>query len=387
MKANQWRCDRQKINGRPQGVPCVFCVPKVRKQIRRRLIFECEISTFSDMKPRKPYIIGVDPTIAVPGGEIVIHCQGFKPGLPDAAKVLFGDTEAAIVSASEDRISARVPDDSKALGLALLVDGASTPVFPMLLGVQLASGLHPVTNPVIAPDGSLITTISGARGQQSQHPLIRVTRNGEATAFSCEIMNPTGLAFGPDRQLYISSRADGTVMRFSEFEHLEVVAEDLGVPCGITFDREGNLFVGDRNGKILRIDQNGKREEFASIPPSVSAFHLAMDARDALYVTGPTVAVRDPIYRISGRGKVSILADGFARPQGMTIGPDQMLWVAASYEGKKGIFRVSPRTGAVVHHIAGPMLVGLAADADDVFLADSSNLYRIALEGYSGRIS
>jgi len=339
------------------------------------------------MKSQELMIKAVVPPIAVPGGEISIECRGFKPGLPSLANVLFGQSRAEIVSASEERVVAKVPENSRALGVALRVNGRVSPVFPFTLGTRLATELHPVANPVIAPNGAIITTVSGARGQQSPHPLMRISRSGEVTPLACEIMNPTGLAFGPDDQLYISSRAEGTVLRFTDYDHLEIVAEDLGIPCGIVFDRQGRLYVGDRSGKIHRIDPSGKREEFASLPPSISAFHLAIDGEDTLYVTGPTLAMRDPVYRISRTGEVSTLVEGLGRPQGLAFTRDGDLWIAASFGGKKGIFRFSMGSKVLIHQIAAPMLVGLAMDSEDVFLVDNSSIYRIRMGGPSGKLS
>jgi hypothetical protein len=333
------------------------------------------------MKTKEPSIIRVVPAMAVPGGEITIECRGFRPGLPDKAKVMFGETEAIIASASEGKVIVRVPEGGNALGVSLSVEGRMSALFPLQLATRLAGDLHPVTNPVISPDGDIITTISGARGEQSSKPLIRVRRSGEIFAFPCEIMNPTGLAFGPDRQLYISSRSDGTVVRYTDYERLDVVADDLGVPCGIVFDAEGSLYVGDRTGKIYRIDSEGTREDFAVLPPSVSAYHLAADARGGLYATAPTVALRDPLYRIGRGGEVSIVISGLARPQGLAVGPNQEIWVAAAYHGRKGIFRISPETGTIVHQIAAPMLVGLAFDAAGLVLADGTSIYRIRTGG------
>jgi sugar lactone lactonase YvrE len=336
------------------------------------------------MRSQELSIRAVTPAVGIPGGEISIQCSGFKPGLPSGSKVLFGTAEADIVSASEERVIVKVPEGAQSLGVALSVDGVESAVFPFILGARLATGLHPVANPVLAADGAIITTISGVRGQQSPRPLIKVSKTGKVTAFACEIMNPTGLAFSPNGQLYISSRADGTVLRYTDFEKLEVVAEDLGVPCGIAFDSEARLYVGDRTGKIIRIGSTGSIEEFAAIPPSVSAFHLAFDRNDNLYVTGPTVAVRDPVYRISHKGEVSMLLEGLARPQGLAVGNHGDLWIATAYAGKKGIFRCSLRLKELVHYIAAPMLVGLALDGKNIFLADSNSIYWVQMGAPSG---
>ncbi len=326
----------------------------------------------------------VTPSIGLPGGQLTIHCQGFKPGI--FSKVFLGDIEADIISASEDRVIVWLPESPQCLGITLKVEERVSPVFPFASTIRLASDLHPVTNPVVAPDKTIITTISGSRGQQIAQPLVRITRKGEKVPFPCEIMNPTGLAFDKDGQLYISSRNDGTVLRYTDFERLDVVAEDLGIPCGIVFDSTGLLYVGDRSGKIYRIDPSGNKEDFAHLESSISAYHLAIDSQDRLYVTGPTFSMRDSLHRFSSKGKAEVLIEGLARPQGMAILPDGDLLIATAYKGKKGIFRFSPATAELQHYIAAPIMVGLAISGKDVYLADSSSIYRIQLSGESADV-
>lgn len=331
------------------------------------------------------YIIGVSPISGVPGGELVINCRGFNPGL--SSKVFFGEVEASIVSASSDRVIVRLPESPQCLGITLQIDNTGSAIFPFSLAARLAADMHPVANPVVAPDGTLITTISGSRGQQIAQPLIRVTKRGDKIPFPCEIMNPTGLAFSKDGQLYISSRHDGTVLRYLNFEQLEIVAEDLGIPCGIAFDSKGFLYVGDRTGKIYRIDSSGNKDEFAILEPSISAYHLAIDAEDRLYVTGPTFSMRDCLYRFSKAGALEVLIQGLARPQGMAFLPDgDFLLLAAGFQGKKGIFSFSLKSGDLQHYMTAPTLVGLAVAGQDIFLADSNSIYHAQLPGRAAQV-
>lgn len=327
------------------------------------------------MSSKRPSIVGVTPRMGVPGGEVEIRCRDFKPDLPSCSKAMFGDAAADIISASDELVVARIPREARGAGVHLLSDGESSSVFPFTVALTLASGLHPVTNPVVAPDGSVITTISGSRGQQVAEPLVRVTREGGKSPFACEIMNPTGLAFGRDGQLYISSRHDGVVYRYTDFEKLDVVADDLGIACGIAFDSRGSLYVGDRSGRVVRVDASGEKVDFASLEPSVSAYHLAVDSNDSVYVTGPTLAVRDRLYRVSPEGVVEAVLGGLARPQGMAVTPGGDLLIASSYEGRKGLFRYSPGSAEIKHYVAGPTLVGVALSGDDLFLADSESLF------------
>ena len=101
--------------------------------------------------------------MGIPGGELVIKCRGFKPDI--SSKVLLGEVEAFVVSASDDRIIVRLPESPRSLGLALKVGKTLSAVFPFNLAARLATDLHPVANPAITPDGAVITTISGGRGQ------------------------------------------------------------------------------------------------------------------------------------------------------------------------------------------------------------------------------
>jgi sugar lactone lactonase YvrE len=324
-------------------------------------------------------IVGAAPLIGVSEGEVVLDCRGFVPGL--TSRVLLGEIEASIVSASEDRIIVRLPESPRCLGISLKTGEGDSAVFPYNLASRLATDLHPVMNPVVAPDGSLITTISGGRGQQVPQPLVRVTKRGDKIPFQCEIMNPTGLAFSKDGQLYISSRHDGTVLRYTNYENLHVVAEDLGIPCGIVFDSNGMLYVGDRTGKIYKVGPSGNKEEFASLEPSISAYHLAIDSENRLYVTGPTFSIRDNLYRISQGGEVEVLVRGLARPQGMAFLPDGDLLISTAYQGKKGIFRYSPARDSLNHFIAAPVMVGLAIAGRDIYLASGNSIYWIQLPG------
>lgn len=324
-------------------------------------------------------ISSLEPKFSLPGGVVSVHARNFRPGLPGSSRMLVGDLAAEIVSASDDLIVARMPDSPGAADVVLEVEGERSAPFPVSLGARLADDLHPVTNPVIAADGSLITTISGARGQRIARPIVRVSRQGEKTSYDCDVMNPTGLAFGPDGQLYISSRSDGVVFRYVDFEHLEIVADDLGICCGIVFDSRGNLLVGDRTGRVIRIEPSGGRTEFVRLEPSVSAYHLAIDSSDNLYLTAPTISVRDSLFRITPDGKTCALQTGLGRPQGMALGPDGDIWLCASFGGKKGIFRYAPSRGALVFAVAAPMLVGLAVEGDELFAADSNRLYRLRI--------
>ena len=85
------------------------------------------------------------------------------------------------------------------------------------------------------------------------------------------------MAIGPDGRLYVSSRFEGAVYRIDDAGSHEQVASDLGVACGIAFDRDGSMYVGDGRARSSAC-VTARRRRLPTIPASVAAFHLAMSA-------------------------------------------------------------------------------------------------------------
>src|SRR5690606_21988992 len=127
-----------------------------------------------------------------------------------------------------------------------------------------ATGLHQVDNPVFDRNGHLFVTYSGTRGQEAPVSVFLVTRGGTREPFVSGIVNATSMAIGPDGRLYVSSRFDGAVYRVQPDGTHEQVASDLGVACGLAFDADGVLHVGDRSGTIFRVREGGATP-FASL--------------------------------------------------------------------------------------------------------------------------
>jgi sugar lactone lactonase YvrE len=191
-------------------------------------------------------------------------------------------------------------------------------------------------------------------------------------------MNATGVAFDREGELYVSSRHNGTVYRVARNGTLSSYAEGMGIATGIAFDREQNLYVGDRSGTIFKIARDRQIFVFATLEPSVSAYHLAFAADGSLFVTGPTTSSFDSVYKINQRGEVSTFYRGLGRPQGLAFDAESNLYVAASLAGKRGIVRINPRSQAELA-ASGSGLVGLAfAPGRAAILATNSGVYHLS---------
>ena len=155
-------------------------------------------------------------------------------------------------------------------------------------------------------------------------------------------------------------------------------AEGMGVATGIAFDKDENLYVGDRSGTIFKIARDRQIFVFATLEPSVSAYHLAFGPHGDLFVTGPTTSSFDSVHKIDSQGNVSTFYRGLGRPQGLAFDKEGNLYVAASLSGKRGIVRIFPN-GEASLQVAGRRLVGLAfAPGRSVVLATTNSVHRLS---------
>ncbi len=306
-----------------------------------------------------PYIEAIEPSAALPGGEVRIQGKALKPPQLERPEVNFSGVRGSIVIGSEEFIIARVPHKAPSGQVTIRTNGHVSNSREISIAQPLAENLHPVSNPAVDAEGNIYATYSGGRGQKVPVAIYKIDTNHTVRPFLTELMNATGLAFDKQGQLYVSSRYDGTVYRVTPGGAMSTYAEGMGVATGIAFDREGSLYVGDRTGTIWRIAQDRQIFVFATLEPSVSAYHLAFSPNGTLYVCGPTTASFDSIHTVDTHGTVTTFYRGLGRPQGMAFDAQGNLYVAASLAGKRGIVRITPDKKASLV-IAGYNLVGLA---------------------------
>jgi sugar lactone lactonase YvrE len=243
----------------------------------------------------------------------------------------------------------------------------------------MAENLHPVSNPAVDAEGQVFATFSGARGQSVPVSIFRIQRDFHVTPFVRDLMNPTGLAFDREGFLYASSRAEGNIYRISPEGAISTYAEGLGLATGMAFDRHGNLYVGDRSGTIFKINPQREIFVFATLEPSIAAYHLAFNSSGTLFVTGPTTSSNQSIYTIDPNGDSTVFFQGLGRAQGIAFDVDDNLYVAASLHGLRGIIRITTQREASLA-VSGNNLVGLVFLEDGcAALATRDSLYHVDL--------
>ena len=322
-----------------------------------------------------PVLTSLEPVRVIEGGRLWLRGDGFPHPNSTIDLVTIGGVPARMSFAAPDRMAVVVPPG---------LDGGDTPVKVAWLpgatlfarvGTLIATGLHQVDNPVFGPDGHLYVTYSGSRGQEATVSIFRVKPGGAREPFVHGLVNPTSMAFGPDGHLYVSSRFEGRVYRVYDNGKYETIASDLGIACGLAFGSDGSLFVGDRSGTVFRIDRKGRTETFAHVPASIAAFHLAMAADGTLYVSAPTLASYDSLFRIDSEGRVETVTVSFGRPQGLAFDAQGVLHVVEALAGSSGVYamRTNREPDLIV---AGAGLVGLAfGPAGEMVVASNGSMY------------
>jgi DNA-binding beta-propeller fold protein YncE len=297
-------------------------------------------------------------------------------GLP----AVFVDGDAAhILMSRPTRLAFRLPNGASTGLVEVRTPAGASNAAAVRVARKLAGDLHPVTSPAVSRSGMVYATISGPRGKQTPVSVMRISVDGRTTPFVTGLLNATGLAFSPAGDLYVTSRAEGSVYKVDAAGEFSVYVEGMGVATGAAFDKEGNLFVGDRSGTIFKINPQRQIFVHATLEPSVAAYHLAVNAAGTVFVTAPALSSNEAIWAIEPNGDTRAWYRGLGRPMGLAIARNGDVYLAACLHGRHGLVRVTP-AGEASLVLAGENLVGVAfSPLGTAILATNDAVYDVDL--------
>jgi DNA-binding beta-propeller fold protein YncE len=167
------------------------------------------------------------------------------------------------------------------------------------------------------------------------------------------LSHPTGLAFGPDGNLYVGSSGNDRILRYSgdtgEFMDVFVDDEHLERPFSLIFGPAGHLYVSSGSQNIV-LRYGGGTGDFLNIAASAPQLQvpigLAFGPDRMLYVAnggGHNVLRFDP--------QTGALLDVFAEdslrfPSDLVFGDDGLLYVSSAFTSN--VVRFDGTTGAFV---------------------------------------
>ena len=286
-------------------------------------------------------ISSVRPGWAVPGASVVISGVHLPLGADGPPHVLVGPHDARVVAASRQSLRrGRADPIAKAGRRRCRIDELPGETAYIEVARVLTTGVHQVDSPIFdrrrpfVRDAQRRARYQGAGSALSREP----GRNARAP--SCRNRQSDVARRGPDGTLFVSSRFEGHVYRVGPMTAPSSTRPSWACRPGWRWRPTAHCSSAIDPARSCASRPTRKVETFATLPASVAAFHLALGPDGSLYVTAPTLASHDPVYRITPDRLIDVVADGFGRPQGLAFDSTGTLYVVDALAGAAGLYKV-----------------------------------------------
>ncbi len=135
----------------------------------------------------------------------------------------------------------------------------------------------------------------------------RVRRNGDVERFASGLSGPVGIAIDAEGRLFVCNCSANNLSKVSPEGAVEPFAESsiFACPNGIVLADDGNFYVTNFNSNdIARVTPEGEVEKFTTVPGGAGNAHITQ-AKGVFYVTK---ILTHRVMRIAADGSVSPLA-------------------------------------------------------------------------------
>src|SRR5215470_3763692 len=131
----------------------------------------------------KPHIETVQPSAALPGGEIRILGKALRPHELRRPRVQFGDIEGSVLISADEFLVARVPEGATSGPVVVAANDHISNPHQVRIAAPIAENLHPVTNPALDAEGNIYVTFSGSRGQKVPVAIFKIDTDYDVKPF------------------------------------------------------------------------------------------------------------------------------------------------------------------------------------------------------------
>ena len=237
------------------------------------------------------------------------------------------------------------------------------------------------------PASADIVYVSGMSGSG----VFSVASDGTTSQFATQIIDSTGVAIGPNGNLYVANFASsGSISEITPSGTISTFASGFDYPLGIAFDNAGNLYVANSNfggtgtASISKVTPSGVVSTFVSLGSYYPAA-IAFDSTGNLFFANWSVADgngNETIYKVAPNGTVGTFATGLTDTFGLAIDKSNNVYVGSGATVLKITPSGSQSTYATLPSIG---LNGMAFESNgDLLVGTSGNgLYQIT-SGRSG---
>ncbi len=228
-----------------------------------------------------------------------------------------------------------INDEAGRLTLACL-DGVNRPL------ISIISFQPPQTHIAFSKKGWFVAGES-APGFPSQLNLY--LPDGRFETLASDLDNVSGVAVGPDGEIYAAATGDGTIVRIELGGTRTVIAEGLDSPQALAVSPDGTVYAvvgGSGFGEVfsvppfgdavVSIDRDGVIRQLAHLP-GAAALAFGPDGR-------LVVAAGSSVFRLDAGGIAILFARGFQSARGVAFDSDGRLYVAD--DDANAVIRIGP---------------------------------------------
>lgn len=278
----------------------------------------------------------IEPASGKPGTEILLTGEGFGK-TPADNHVTINGKEAEVKSVTPTELTIIAPENPEgSYPVVVTVDGVtvdnqvfkyvSDPLFVKTIagsgaaattdGTGTAAAIRSPQGIALASDGALWIC------QQNGNALRRMTIPGydvTTVTVSQALSAPWCCAFGPDGNLVLANKANHTVYKVAADGTARQIltAADWKGPMGVAFDKAGNLYIADRDAKLIRkISPSGEKlKDFSMSDCKQGPCAVTVDAKGNIYaVNGGDYKV----FMFDAEGARSVLFGDGVKPTAAT---------------------------------------------------------------------